>query len=99
MKKIKKCLKFLLFEEVMKSYKKKDLNPHINLDFLSSKMKEKMREENSRKFSVNSVDSDISANALPIISNEEYETIKDVIDKLNFGKAEKNNKIEEELNK
>lgn len=88
-----------IFEEIMKSYAKKDLNPHINLDFLSSKTKEKMREENSRKFSVNSVDSDISANALPIISNEEYETIKDVIDKLNLGKTENNSKMNEESNK
>ena len=88
-----------IFEEIMKSYAKKDLNPHINLDFLSSKTKEKMKEENSRKFSVNSVDSDISANALPIISNEEYETIKDVIDKLNLGKTENNSKMNEESNK
>ena len=77
-----------IFEEVMKSYEKKDINPHINLDFLSAKTKEKLKEENSRKFSVNSVDSDISATALPIISNEEYETIKDIIDKLKLGKKQ-----------
>ena len=79
-----------IFEDVMKSFEKKDINPHINLDFLSAKTKEKLKEENSRKFSVNSVDSDISANALPIISNEEYETIKDIIDKLNLGKKQDN---------
>ena len=79
-----------IFEEMMKSYKKNDINPYINLDFLSAKTKEKLKEENSRKYSVNSVDSDISANALPIISNEEYETIKDIIDKLNLGKKQNN---------
>jgi hypothetical protein len=79
-----------IFEEMMKSYKKNDINPYINLDFLSAKTKERLKEENSRKYSVNSVDSDISANALPIISNEEYETIKDIIDKLNLGKKQNN---------
>ena len=90
-----------IFEEVIKSYEKKDINPHINLDFLSAKTKEKLQEENSRKFSVNSVDSDISANALPIISNKEYETIKDIIEKLNLGKKENNmlNDDEKEKNK
>ena len=84
-----------IFEEVVKAYEAKDNKmPYLNLDFLSSKTKEKIREENSRKFSVNSVDSDISANALPMISNEEFEKIKEVIDKLNLGKNE-NNKIEE----
>ena len=84
-----------IFEEVVKAYETKDNKmPYLNLDFLSSKTKEKIREENSRKFSVNSVDSDISANALPMISNEEFEKIKEVIDKLNLGKNE-NNKIEE----
>ena len=46
-----------------------------------------MREENNRKLSVNSVDSDLSVNALPNISNEEYEAIKDITDKLNLGKV------------
>ena len=83
-----------IFEEALKSFENKDINPQLNLSFLSSKTKEKMKEENSRKFSVNSVDSDISANVLPIISNEEYETIKDIIEKLNLEKKE-----EEEDNK
>jgi hypothetical protein len=65
------------------------------LDFLSGKTKEKIREENARKLSVNSVDSDLSANAIPNISNEEYEAIKNIIDKFNIGKTE-NNKMDEE---
>jgi len=85
-----------IFEEVVKASINKESNtPYLNLDFLSDKTKEKIREENNRKFSVNSVDSDISSNALPIISQEEFEKIKDIIDKLNLGKSDIN-KIEEE---
>jgi hypothetical protein len=83
-----------LVEEMVNAYEKNEKNPHLNFDFLSDKTKDKIREEKNRKFSVNSVDSDISANALPNISNEEYEAIKDVIDKLNLGKTD-NNKINE----
>ena len=68
--------------------KKKDINPQLNLNFLSSKAKEKMRGDNLRKYSVNSVDSDVSVNALPNISNEEYKTIKEIIEKLNLEKKE-----------
>ena len=37
---------------------------------------------------MNSVDSDVSVNALPNISNEEYKTIKEIIEKLNLEKKE-----------
>ena len=84
-----------IIEEIMKASEKNENTPFLNLDFLSSKTKEKVREENSRKISVNSVDSEISSNCLPHISNEEYNNIKDVIEKLNFVKTDKN-KIEEE---
>jgi hypothetical protein len=84
-----------IVEEVIKAYERNDKNPQLNLDFLSGKTKEKIREENARKLSVNSVDSDLSANAIPNISNEEYEAIKNIIDKFNIGKTE-NNKMDEE---
>ena len=49
-----------IFEEVVKSYEVKDNKiPYLNLDFLNFKTKEKIREENSRKFGLNSVNSDI----------------------------------------
>ena len=76
-----------IFEEMVKAYEKNEDNPYLNFDFLSSQTKNKMREENNRKLSVNSVDSDLSVNALPNISNEEYEAIKDITDKLNLGKV------------
>ena len=76
-----------IFEEMVKAYEKNENNPYLNFDFLSSQTKNKMREENNRKLSVNSVDSDLSVNALPNISNEEYEAIKDITDKLNLGKV------------
>ncbi len=84
-----------IVEEVIKAYERNDKNPQLNLDFLSGKTKEKIREENARKLSVNSVDSDLSANAIQNISNEEYEAIKNIIDKFNIGKTE-NNKMDEE---
>ena len=77
-----------IFKEALKSFEKKDINPQLNLNFLSSKAKEKMRGDNLRKYSVNSVDSDVSVNALPNISNEEYKTIKEIIEKLNLEKKE-----------
>ena len=76
-----------IFEEMVKAYEKNENNPYLNFDFLSSQTKNKMREENNRKLSVNSVDSDLSVNAFPSISNEEYEAIKDITDKLNLGKV------------
>ena len=77
-----------IFKEALKSFERKDINPQLNLNFLSSKRKEKMRADNLRKYSVNSVDSDVSVNALPNISNEEYKTIKEIIEKLNLEKKE-----------
>ena len=85
-----------IFEEAVKASENQEGNsPYLNLDFLSEKTKEKIREENNRKFSVNSVDSDISSNVLPVISQDEFEKIKDIIEQLNIGKKD-NNKIEEE---
>ena len=85
-----------IFEEAVKASENQEGNsPYLNLEFLSEKTKEKIREENNRKFSVNSVDSDISANVLPVISQDEFEKIKDIIEQLNLGKKD-NNKIEEE---
>ena len=85
-----------IFEEAVKASENQEGNsPYLNLDFLSEKKKEKIREENNRKFSVNSVDSDISSNVLPVISQDEFEKIKDIIEQLNIGKKD-NNKIEEE---
>ena len=87
---------FIIFEEAVKASENQEGNsPYLNLDFLSDKTKEKIREENNRKFSVNSVDSDISANVLPIISQDEFEKIKDIIEQFNLGKKD-NNEIEEE---
>ena len=85
-----------IIEEIMKGLEKNEKTPFLNLDILSAKTKEKIKEENSRKISVNSVDSDISINGLPNISNEEYDTIKDVIEKFNLGKKDKNKKDEED---
>lgn len=85
-----------IFEEAVKASENQEGNsPYLNLEFLSEKTKEKIREENNRKFSVNSVDSDISANVLPVVSQDEFEKIKDIIEQLNLGKKD-NNKIEEE---
>lgn len=85
-----------IFEEAVKASENQEGNsPYLNLEFLSEKTKEKIREENNRKFSVNSVDSDISANVLPVISQDEFEKIKDIIEQLNLCKKD-NNKIEEE---
>ena len=76
------------FEEVLKSYQNKDKGLYKNFGFLSQKTKEALNEDNSRKVSVNSIDSDISVNELPGISKEEYEKIKDIIDKLNLEKKD-----------
>ena len=76
------------FEEVLKSYQNKDKGLYKNFGFLSQKAKEALNEDNSRKVSVNSIDSDISVNELPGISKEEYEKIKDIIDKLNLEKKD-----------
>ena len=84
-----------IIEEIMNASEKNENTPFLNLDFLSSKTKEKVREANSRKISVNSVDSEISSNGLPNISNEEYNNIKDVIEKLNLVKTDKS-KMDEE---
>ena len=83
-----------LFEEVLKAYKRKDKNPLLNLSFLSKKTKENILEPNSRKVSVNSVDSDISMNELQHISKEDYENIKEIIEKFDLEKNDNNDKIE-----
>ena len=80
-----------LFEEVVKSYQNKEKNPLLNLGFLSKKTKDKILEPNSRKVSVNSVDSDISMSELRGISKEDYENIKEIVDKFDL---EKENKID-----
>ena len=78
-----------LIEEVVKAYKHKDKYPLVNFGFLSKKTGEKLYEPNSRKVSVNSVDSDISINELPGISKEDYENVKEIIDKFNLDDEEK----------
>ena len=78
-----------LIEEVVKAYKHKDKYPLVNFGFLSKKTEEKLYEPNSRKVSVNSVDSDISINELPGISKEDYENVKEIIDKFNLDDEEK----------
>ena len=88
-----------IFEEVLKAYKRKDKNPLINLSFLSKKTKETILEPNSRKVSVNSVDSDISMNELQGISKEDYENIKEIIDKFELEKEDKNNDDKENSDK
>ena len=86
------------FEEVLKAYEHKDKLPLANLSFLSRKTKEAIYETNSRKVSVNSIDSDISANELPGISKEDYDTIKEIIDKFNLEDKEENKDFEESEN-
>ena len=86
------------FEEVLKAYEHKDKLPLANLSFLSKKTKEAIFELNSRKVSVNSIDSDISANELPGISKEDYDTIKEIIDKFNLEDKEENKDFEESEN-
>ena len=78
-----------LFEEVVKAYERKDKNPLINLSFLSKERKEEILDTNSRKVSVNSVDSDISMTETQGISKEDYENIKEIIDKFNLEKNDK----------
>ena len=78
-----------LFEEVVKAYERKDKNPLINLSFLSKEKKEEILDTNSRKVSVNSVDSDISMTETQGISKEDYENIKEIIDKFNLEKNDK----------
>ena len=78
-----------LFEEVVKAYERKDKNPLINLSFLSKERKEEILDTNSRKGSVNSVDSDISMTETQGISKEDYENIKEIIDKFNLEKNDK----------
>jgi len=88
-----------IFEEILKAYKRKDKNSLINLSFLSKKTKEAILEPNSRKVSVNSVDSDISMNELQGISKEDYENIKEIIDKFDLEKENKNNDDKENSDK
>ena len=78
-----------LFEEVVKAYERKDKNPLINLSFLSKERKEEILDTNSRKVSVNSVDSDISMTETQGIAKEDYENIKEIIDKFNLEKNDK----------
>ena len=78
-----------LFEEVVKAYERKDKNPLINLSFLSKERKEEILDTNSRKVSVKSVDSDISMTETQGISKEDYENIKEIIDKFNLEKNDK----------
>ena len=79
-----------IMEELAKSYKHKDKYPLVNFGFLSKKAGEALFEPNSRKVSVNSVDSDLSINELPGISKEDYENVKEIIEKFNFEKKEQN---------
>ena len=79
-----------IMEELAKSYKHKDKYPLVNFGFLSKKTGETLFEPNSRKVSVNSVDSDLSINELPGISKEDYENVKEIIEKFNFEKKEQN---------
>ena len=74
------------FEEIVKAYENKDKNPLVNLGFLSKKTIDKIYDANSRKVSVNSIDSDISVNEFPGISKEDYENIKEIIDKFDIEK-------------
>ena len=74
------------FEEIVKAYENKDKNPLVNLGFLSKKTINKINDANSRKVSVNSIDSDISVNEFPGISKEDYENIKEIIDKFDIEK-------------
>ena len=87
-----------LFEEVVKAYEHKDKLPLTNLSFLSKKTKEAIYEPNSRKVSVNSIDSDISANELPGISKEDYDNVKEIIDKFNLEDKFENKDFEESEN-
>ena len=85
-----------LFEKMIKAYENKDKEQNflINLDFLSKKTKDMINEANSRKVSVNSVDSDISMNELQGISKEDYDNIKEIIDKFDLEKENNNGGIE-----
>ena len=56
---------------------------------MSKERKEEILDTNSRKVSVNSVDSDISMTETQGISKEDYENIKEIIDKFNLEKNDK----------
>ena len=79
-----------LIEEVIKAYKHKDKLPLVNFGFLGKKTAEALFESNSRKVSVNSVDSDISINEFPNISKEDYENVREIIDKFNLEEKDQN---------
>ena len=79
-----------LMEEVIKAYKHKDKLPLVNFGFLGKKTAEALFESNSRKVSVNSVDSDISINEFPNISKEDYENVREIIDKFNLEEKDQN---------
>ena len=80
-----------LMEEVIKAYKHKDKLPLVNFGFLGKKTAEALFESNSRKVSVNSVDSDISINEFPNISKEDYENVREIIDKFNLEEKDQKN--------